>query len=58
MIPYKKGIDKKRLEKTGIELIGFGDLRAEGMSIPEVGENGNTLLEDVSKTMMPEEQYN
>lgn len=37
---------KSRLEKIGIELIGLNDLRAEGKSIPEVLENGNTPLEN------------
>ena len=37
---------KSRLEKIGIELIGLCDLRAEGRSIPEVIENGSTLLEN------------
>lgn len=37
---------KNRLEKTGIELIGLCDLKAEGRSIPEVSENGNTPLEN------------
>lgn len=37
---------KSRLERIGIELIGLNDLRAEGKSIPEVLENGNTPLEN------------
>lgn len=37
---------KSRLEKTGIELIGLSDLRAEGKRIPEVSENGRTPLEN------------
>lgn len=37
---------KNRLEKIGIELIGLNELRAEGKSIPEVLEDGNTLLEN------------
>ncbi len=37
---------KSRLEKIGIELIGLHELRAEGKSIPEVLENGNTPLEN------------
>lgn len=37
---------KSRLEKIGIELIGLNELSAEGKSIPEVLENGNTPLEN------------
>lgn len=37
---------KSRLEKIGIELIGLNELRAEGKSIPEVLEDGNTPLEN------------
>ncbi len=37
---------RSRLEKIGIELIGLCDLKAEGKSIPEVLENGNTPLEN------------
>lgn len=37
---------KNRLEKIGIELIGLNELRAEGKSIPEVLEDGNTPLEN------------
>ncbi len=37
---------KRRLEKLGIELIGLQDLRAEGYTIPEVLEDGNTPLEN------------
>lgn len=37
---------KHRLEKTGIELIGLGDLKAAGKSIPKVSENGGTPLEN------------
>ena len=42
----KLSVMKSRLEKIGIELIGLNDLRAEGKSIPEVTENGNTPLEN------------
>ena len=44
--PAKLSVMKSRLEKIGIELIGLNDLRVEGRSIPEVTENGNTLLEN------------
>lgn len=37
---------KHRLEKIGIDLIGLNDLRAEGRTIPDVAENGNTPLEN------------
>lgn len=37
---------KHRLEKIDIELIGLGDLKAEGKTIPEVQESGNTPLEN------------
>lgn len=40
---------KSRLEKIGIELIGLNELRAEGKSIPEVLENGNTPLENAKR---------
>ena len=42
----KLSVMRSRLEKTGIELIGLSDLRAEGKSVPEVAENGNTPLEN------------
>lgn len=42
----KLSVMKSRLEKIGIELIGLNDLRAEGRSIPEVLEHGNTPLEN------------
>jgi 8-oxo-dGTP diphosphatase len=44
--PAKLSTMKKRLEQLGIELIGLNDLRAEGKSIPEVAEDGNTPLEN------------
>lgn len=42
----KLSVMKSRLEKIGIELIGLNDLKAEGKTIPEVLENGNTPLEN------------
>ena len=48
----KLSVMKSRLEKIGIELIGLNDLRAEGKSIPEVTENGNTLLENAKLKAM------
>lgn len=37
---------KRRLEREDIELIGLEDLRAEGIFIPKVPEDGNTPLEN------------
>lgn len=37
---------RNRLGQLDIELIGLNDLRAEGKSIPEVIEDGNTPLEN------------
>lgn len=48
----KLSVMKSRLEKIGIELIGLNDLRAEGKSIPEVTENGNTPLENAKLKAM------
>lgn len=48
----KLSVMKSRLEKMGIELIGLNDLRAEGKSIPEVTENGNTPLENAKLKAM------
>lgn len=42
----KLSVMKHRLEKIGIELIGLNDLKAEGYTIPEVPEDGNTPLEN------------
>lgn len=44
--PAKLSAMKSRLEQLDIELIGLSDLRAEGKTIPEVVENGNTPLEN------------
>ena len=48
----KLSVMKSRLEKIGIELIGLNDLRAEGKSIPEVTESGNTALENAKLKAM------
>ena len=48
----KLSVMKNRLKKIGIELIGLNDLRAEGKSIPEVTENGNTPLENAKLKAM------
>ena len=37
---------RNRLEQLDIELIGLNDLRVEGKNVPEVKEDGNTLLEN------------
>jgi len=37
---------KRRLEKLDIEVIGLNDLKAKGIAIPEVSEDGNTPLEN------------
>ena len=40
---------KSRLENIGIELIGLKDLKAKGMMIPEVLEDGDTPLENAKR---------
>lgn len=42
----KLSVMRSRLEKIGIELVGLNDLKADGMSIPDVAETGNTPLEN------------
>ena len=42
----KLSVMRSRLEKIGIELIGLSDMRAEGKTIPEVVEDGNSPLEN------------
>lgn len=37
---------RNRLEQLDIELIGLGDLRAEGRTVPNVTEDGSTPLEN------------
>lgn len=44
--PAKLSAMKGRLESLDIQLISLNDLRAEGKTIPEVPENGNTPLEN------------
>lgn len=44
--PAKLSAMKSRLESLDIELISLNDLGAEGKTIPEVPENGNTPLEN------------
>ena len=44
--PAKLSAMKRRLEPLGIELIGLQDIKAMGLDIPEVEENGTTPLEN------------
>jgi inosine/xanthosine triphosphate pyrophosphatase family protein len=44
--PPKLSAMKSRLEQLDIELIGLNDLKAEGKTLQEVVENGNTPLEN------------
>lgn len=44
--PAKFSSMQSRLEKLDIELISLNDLKAEGITIPEVSEDGNTPLEN------------
>lgn len=44
--PAKLSAMKSRLEKLDIELIGLNDLKAKGITIPEVPEDGRTPLEN------------
>lgn len=44
--PAKLSAMKRRLEILDIELISLNDLKAEGMNIPDVPEDGNTPLEN------------
>lgn len=44
--PAKLSAMKRRLEELDIELIGLNDLKAEGVTIPVVPEDGNTPLEN------------
>lgn len=44
--PAKLSAMQRRLEKLGIELIGLKDIKAMGLEIPQVEENGSTPLEN------------
>lgn len=44
--PAKLSAMKRQLEKLDVELIGLNDLKAEGVEIPNVSENGDTPLEN------------
>lgn len=43
---------KSRLKKLDIELIGLNDLKAKGITIPNVPEDGNTPLENARQKAM------
>lgn len=44
--PAKLSAMKRRLEKLGIELIGLNELKAQGMTVPTVPEDGKTPIEN------------
>lgn len=44
--PAKLSAMKRRLEQLHIELVGLNDLKAEGIAVPVVLENGKTPLEN------------
>lgn len=44
--PAKLSAMQRRLEQLGIELIGLKDIKAKGMEVPQVEENGRTPLEN------------
>ena len=44
--PAKLDAMRSRLKGLDLEIIGLNDLRAEGKSVPEVPEDGNTPLEN------------
>ena len=44
--PAKLSAMRRRLEKFDIELIGLNDLKAEGITVPVVPEDGKTPLEN------------
>lgn len=48
----KLNVMKTRLNPLGIELIGLRDLEAEGYTIPNVPETGNTPLENARQKAM------
>lgn len=48
----KLSVLKPKLEMLGIELIGLGDLQAEGKEIPQVQEDGSTPLENARQKAM------
>lgn len=50
--PAKLAVMKTRLQNLGIELIGLSDLKEEGMTIPQVDEDGETPLENARQKAM------
>lgn len=44
--PAKLSAMQRRLDTLGIELIGLKDIKAAGMEVPQVEENGSTPLEN------------
>lgn len=50
--PAKLAVMKTRLQNLGIELIGLSDLKEEGMTIPQVQEDGETPLENARQKAM------
>lgn len=50
--PAKLNVMKTRLKPLGIDLIGLRDLEAEGYTIPNVPETGNTPLENARQKAM------
>lgn len=50
--PAKLAVMKTRLQNLGIELIGLSDLKEEGMTIPQVHEDGETPLENARQKAM------
>ena len=44
--PAKLSAMQRRLDTLGIELIGLKDIKAQGLEVPQVDENGSTPLEN------------
>lgn len=44
--PAKLSAMQRRLDTLGIELIGLKDIKAQGLEVPQVEENGSTPLEN------------
>ncbi len=44
--PAKLSAMQRRLDILGIELIGLKDIKAQGLEVPQVDENGSTPLEN------------
>ncbi len=50
--PAKLSAMNRRLEQLNIELIGLMDLKEQGLTIPDVPEDGNTPLENAKQKAM------